>query len=172
MDCWNLPQHSRPDEAPSVCVPPACTPNPPAQQTGRLPLQRRPPAGWLQPRRHPPAHDPAVAARLAAGGDRRTAGLRRCHRAPLDPPLQRPWSSTPRAERNSAASRSASRYVSIVRTALFSARRCSSKERTRSATLGSAMTGRCHEGRSSQMLLHRCARHRRDRRDQEPQVRR
>jgi hypothetical protein len=26
--------------------------------------------------------------RLAAGGDRRAAGLRRCHRAPLDPPLQ------------------------------------------------------------------------------------
>jgi hypothetical protein len=50
--------------------------------------------------------------------------------------------------------------------------KCSSKERTRSATLGSARTGRYHEGGSSQMLLNRCARHWRDRREQKLQVRR
>jgi hypothetical protein len=55
--------------------------------------------------------------------------------------------------------------------ALFSARRCSSKERTRSATLGSAMTGRHHEPRSSQMLLKRCAGNWCNHRKQNPQVR-
>jgi hypothetical protein len=43
---------------------------------------------WLAvgPGRDPPGHDPAVPARLARQCRRRTAGLRPCHGAPLDPP--------------------------------------------------------------------------------------
>jgi hypothetical protein len=51
------------------------------------------PATWpgccmAPPRRLPAGHDSAVLPGLAAGRDRRAAGLRPCHRASLDPPLQ------------------------------------------------------------------------------------
>jgi hypothetical protein len=56
--------------------------------------------------------------------------------------------------RNASKSRTASRYVSIVRSDLFSARRCRSKERVSSGSLGSDMAAPQH---ASQVVLKRYA---------------
>jgi hypothetical protein len=69
---------------------PACTPTPLAPPTRPAALRLGPPAGRPPPRRHPPGHGPAVAARLAGQRRRRAVGLRPFEGAALGPPRQRP----------------------------------------------------------------------------------
>ena len=74
-----------PTRPPEGCVPPACTPTPPAPPVARATCS---PCTWSAPHRLPPGHDLAVPPWPVHRHHRRPAGLPALYGAPLGPPLQ------------------------------------------------------------------------------------